>query len=166
MYRLWLSVFGAGFLPISGTAGSAFPAGVLLFMAALGSPGWAAGAVMLALAVWGGYVTVRYGDRAIAQYGEDPSMIVSDEVCGQGITYLGFAFFGGTFREQLIYIAVGFILFRVFDIIKLCPARRLEKIPGPWGVLLDDVMAGIYALIALNAFWLLGGFKWLMGLIT
>jgi phosphatidylglycerophosphatase A len=164
MYRLWLSVFGAGYSPlIPGTCGSAVVSVALLLMAAAGAPGWVVGVVMLILAAGGAYVTVRYGDRAIAEYGEDPSMIVSDEQCGQAITYLGFMFFTGGRTEQIAYITAGFILFRVFDILKPCPARRLEKIPGAWGVLLDDVMAGIYALIVLNAVWLLGGFKCILG---
>ena len=48
-----------------------------------------------------------------------------------------------------INLAVGFLLFRFFDIFKPPPARQLEKVPGGWGIILDDVVAGIYAAIAL-----------------
>jgi phosphatidylglycerophosphatase A len=49
-----------------------------------------------------------------------------------------------------LFIALGFVLFRLFDIIKPPPARRLEQVRGGYGVVLDDVMAGIYANIVLQ----------------
>jgi phosphatidylglycerophosphatase A len=48
------------------------------------------------------------------------------------------------------YLLLGFILFRVFDIWKPFPVRRLEKLPGGWGVMADDWMAGVYAAILLR----------------
>src|SRR5258708_13435083 len=48
------------------------------------------------------------------------------------------------------YLLLGFILFRVFDIWKPLPIRRLEKLPGGWGIMADDWMAGIYAAILLR----------------
>ena len=48
---------------------------------------------------------------------------------------------------------IGFLAFRAFDILKPQPARNFEKIPNGWGIMLDDVIAGIYANIATQAAW-------------
>ena len=165
MYRIWLSVFGAGYLPLMpGTWGSAVVAVVFLLVALLsGLPVVVAG-VMLAAAVHGFIVTVAYGDRFIKKYGPDPGQIVSDEQCGQAVTFLWLwpiAAWGT--KEIIIFTLAGFLLFRVFDIIKPPPVRQLEKIPGAWGVLLDDVMAGIYAQIILQIVWRMGWLGFLSG---
>jgi phosphatidylglycerophosphatase A len=71
---------------------------------------------------------------------EDPSHVVIDEVAGQMIALVGVPL-----RWQCL--VVSFILFRVFDIVKPPPLRRLEKIEGGAGIVLDDVGAGLYAVI-------------------
>jgi len=68
----------------------------------------------------------------------DPRHAVIDEVAGQLIALIGIPL-----RWQ--YVLASFILFRGFDILKPPPLRRLEKIPRGWGIMLDDVGAGIYA---------------------
>lgn len=75
---------------------------------------------------------------------EDPSEVVIDEVLGQWITCLPFAALG--FWE---YVAA-FALFRLFDIAKPWPVRRLEKIGGGLGIMIDDAAAGIYAMLCLG----------------
>lgn len=77
------------------------------------------------------------------QHHPDPSEVVIDEVVGMMVTlaYLPWSF---------ISIGLGFLLFRVFDIIKPPPARQLERLPGGWGIVMDDVVAGIYANLALR----------------
>jgi phosphatidylglycerophosphatase A len=81
----------------------------------------------------------------------DPSRVVVDEAAGQLIAVIAAPLSWKT-------IFAGFILFRVFDILKPTPLRRLEKIPNGLGVILDDVGAGVYSLIvlqvALRAGWL------------
>ncbi|RKZ32545.1 phosphatidylglycerophosphatase A [bacterium] len=72
----------------------------------------------------------------------DASQIVLDEVVGMAITYM-------LIPKDLLLFVVGFFLFRVYDIFKIPPAGAAEKIKGGWGVLLDDVVAGIYANIGL-----------------
>jgi phosphatidylglycerophosphatase A len=160
MYKLWLSVFGAGFSPlIPGTCGSAVVVLVFLLIALAGGHPILLAAVMLVAAIHGAVVTVIYGDRAIAQYGKDPGMIVSDEQAGQAVTYLWlWTFTDGTWEIVTVALA-GFVLFRIFDIIKPPPVRQLEKIPGAWGVLLDDIMAGIYASVVLQIVYHLGWLK-------
>lgn len=69
----------------------------------------------------------------------DPGFVVIDEVAGQWITL---AFSPADWRHGLIAL----ILFRLFDITKPFPIRRLERLPAGWGIVFDDVAAGLYAL--------------------
>jgi phosphatidylglycerophosphatase A len=136
-----------------GSCGSAVVAVIFLATVLGGGSPLVVGAVMLAVAVHGFVVTILFGDRAIARYGPDPRVVVSDERCGQAITYLWLWHFSGGKKEVLVFALAGFVLFRLFDVIKPPPARQLERVPGAWGVLLDDVMAGIYAHIVLQLLW-------------
>jgi phosphatidylglycerophosphatase A len=77
------------------------------------------------------------------QAGRDASIIVIDEIVGMWITLI---FFEKSFK----WLAVGFVLFRFFDIIKLYPAKLSEQLPNGWGVMMDDVVAGIYSALALR----------------
>jgi phosphatidylglycerophosphatase A len=78
-------------------------------------------------------------------FGEkDPQYVVIDEVSGQHLTYV-LALALGSWK----YLLLGFILFRVFDIWKPFPARQAESLPGGWGIMADDWIAGIYAAIGL-----------------
>ena len=71
---------------------------------------------------------------------KDPGCIVIDELLGLWVTYLPFATLG-TWG-----LTLGFLLFRLFDILKPWPIKRLERgFPGGFGVMIDDVMAGVYA---------------------
>jgi phosphatidylglycerophosphatase A len=123
------------------------------------APAIAAFAVIAALGVWS-------ANRVAVHSGvEDPQYVVIDEVSGQMITLLfgiattisyryqmeGFA--GGFWWQGALnwkWLLLGFILFRVFDIWKPYPVRRLEKLPGGWGIMADDWMAGIYAAVVLR----------------
>ncbi|MBC8424110.1 phosphatidylglycerophosphatase A [bacterium] len=77
------------------------------------------------------------------RYGEDPSRVVSDEVAGMLVTYLGVS-------TGWTGWLVGFFWFRVFDILKPFPVRRAERLPGGWGITVDDLLAGIYANLCLR----------------
>jgi phosphatidylglycerophosphatase A len=75
------------------------------------------------------------------EWGKDPSCIVVDEMAGVWISLLAV---GGA---SLWYAALAFVLFRLFDIYKPLGIRRLERLKGGWGVMMDDVLAGLYAYI-------------------
>ncbi|MFP4686924.1 MAG: phosphatidylglycerophosphatase A [bacterium] len=79
----------------------------------------------------------------------DPSEIVYDEIAGQFLALLPVYWFAGTqwFCGGLLG---GFILFRLFDISKLFPVNYFERLPGGWGVVADDLAAGVYAAIFLT----------------
>ena len=123
----------------------------------------------LALLVLLGAIGVWSASRAAAYAGiKDPQFVVIDEVAGQHFALLlplipialphfaarmDFSTFAIFFALSLVnwkYLLLGFILFRVFDIWKPCPIRRLENLPGGWGIMADDWMAGIYAAILLR----------------
>ena len=69
----------------------------------------------------------------------DPQFVVVDEVAGQWIALLGSS-------ASLKHGLIALILFRLFDITKPFPVRQLEKLPEGWGIVFDDVAAGLYAL--------------------
>jgi phosphatidylglycerophosphatase A len=71
---------------------------------------------------------------------KDPQFVVIDEASGQFLAYL-VALAPGNWK----YLVLGFILFRVFDIWKPFPARQAESLPGGWGIMADDWIAGLYA---------------------
>jgi phosphatidylglycerophosphatase A len=75
---------------------------------------------------------------------EDPGHVVIDEVAGQWIAL-------SHSRVDLSHLLAGFLFFRLFDIVKPWPAGRLERLPAGWGIMLDDVAAGVYALLLMQA---------------
>lgn len=88
-------------------------------------------------------VGVYTASRVEPDWGKDSRRVVIDEVQGMTVSLL--------FLPITVYtILAGFVLFRVFDIWKPLYIRRTERFPGGWGVMLDDVAAGIYANIVLQ----------------
>lgn len=86
----------------------------------------------------------------------DPSIVVIDEIVGMWITLL--------FLPKTIPVMIaGFFAFRAMDILKPQPARYLERIPNGWGIMLDDVVAGVYANLLTWAAWL--GWSWITGAV-
>jgi len=152
MKRLLATCFGLGYLPFApGTWGSLPSAVVFALICRLGPS--VQSIVLAILALFGCVVCVMFAPAVIAQTGKaDPGQIVADEFAGQAITFLAAVFFNtqafSTSRIWLTALA-GFLLFRIFDIAKPWPCRLLEKLPLGWGVLADDLMAGVYAAISL-----------------
>lgn len=73
----------------------------------------------------------------------DPGPVVIDEVAGQMITFLLQPAAGW------LWLLAGFVLFRVLDVLKPFPAGRAEHLPAGWGIMTDDIVAGVYGAIAL-----------------
>ena len=138
---MWLATgFGAGLSPVApGTAGSLV--GVLFYMAMAGLPLLLYLALVLVLAVVG----VRVCDRAGRALGvTDHPGIVWDEIVGLLITM-------AATPPSWQGVVSGFALFRLFDILKPWPVATIERrVKGGLGVMLDDVMAGLYALACLQ----------------
>ncbi len=154
MERLVASCFGLGRLPVApGTWGSLPPALVFGLLCHFGAPSVLTLIVMVVLACAGCVVCVKFAPAVIAATGKtDPREVVADELAGQAITFLVAVFLltGPVTTGQIWLTAgLGFLLFRIFDIAKPWPIRRLEKFPKGWGVLLDDLLAGLYAAVVL-----------------
>ncbi|OGD74599.1 MAG: hypothetical protein A2Y64_09560 [Candidatus Coatesbacteria bacterium RBG_13_66_14] len=133
---------GTGFFPIaSGTVASLAACALYVLL-----PPWpwlilALGATLFLFGVPAtGWMAVRYRDS-------DPSQATVDE---GAVMILILAFF----PREWGYLALAFLLFRFFDIAKLPPCRRLERLSGGWGIMLDDLMAGVYAAVVLTVIYL------------
>jgi phosphatidylglycerophosphatase A len=103
-----------------------------LLVARQGRPGVAvAAAVVTAVGIWAASVVARDLGK------KDPQIVVVDEVAGLLVTML-------PMREvSWLAVALGFGLFRLFDVLKPWPVRKLEALPGGWGIVLDDIGAGV-----------------------
>jgi phosphatidylglycerophosphatase A len=144
--KRWIvTLGGCGYLPASGTWASLLtvlilwpifqwigPATLLQTAAALISTLFFC-ALNLAL---GGWAIEHFGDK-------DPGKFVLDEAAGVSLTLVALP--GVTAAALAIKLAAAFIAFRIFDITKIPPIRRLEKLPGAWGILVDDLGAAVYA---------------------
>lgn len=145
---VWIAtVAGAGFLPAApGTAGSLVGLALAVAIGHYPTPQpWKSLALALAAL---GLCLVGIGAASEAEkfFGcKDPSQVVIDEVVGQMLVFLIHP------DAAWKWLIVGFLLFRFFDVLKPFPARRAERLPGGWGIMVDDVIAGAYSLAALTA---------------
>jgi len=149
------SCFGLGRLPIApGTWGSLPPVIIFGLMSCFGASPAMISNIMAALVLAGCVVCIQFAPAAIAATGKnDPGEVVADEFAGQALTFLFSPFLGmgtATPRQILITALTGFVLFRLFDISKPWPIRKLEKFPAGWGILADDLLAGVFAWIVLQ----------------
>lgn len=134
------TAFGAGYSPIApGTAGSLV--GLALFWPLQLAAPWVQLLVTAAAYLAGVAASTRLAQRLGRK---DPGAAVVDEVVGMWLSLLFLPFTPAT-------AAAAFLLFRVLDVFKPYPARQLESLPGGWGIMTDDVMAGVYANLLLRA---------------
>ncbi|MCY2931834.1 MAG: phosphatidylglycerophosphatase A [Planctomycetota bacterium] len=145
--KLLVSGFGTGYLPVApGSWGSAAVAAGWLGLC------WGSGGdertltiAMAAVIVVFSAVCVGFGRFAEKAYArKDPSQMVADEWAGQAVTMLALPVGAGMWQHA-VTAGVGLFFFRLFDVIKPPPARQFEALPAGWGMLLDDLMAGVYA---------------------
>ena len=147
--------FYSGYIPwASGTFGSIV--GLLLYYLIPGfaSPFVLGSAILIGL-VLGAITSARVADvkgdelsksaqlaKATFQPGDvhapDPSIVVIDEIVGMWISVF-------LLPQTIVAMVAAFVIFRVLDIVKPFPARQLERLPNGWGIMLDDVVAGVYA---------------------
>ena len=143
------TVFGLGYVPVApGTFGSAAGLVVWALLPASVVAQGVAIAVVLILGSWTGAAAERHFGQC------DPGPIVIDEVMGMLVTlyFIPVGWVGAI---------VGFFVFRAVDVVKPYPADRLERLPGGLGVMADDLMAAIYANLALRAVLALA--NWIIG---
>jgi phosphatidylglycerophosphatase A len=158
MKRLAASCFGLGRLPIApGTWGSLPPAVIFALLCDFGVSAVSISIVMASLVLAGSAVCVMCAPAVVSAAGEaDPREVVADEFAGQALAF-SVLLATPVGRKWIVIVAMlGFVLFRLFDIVKPWPIGKLEKLPGGWGVLADDLLAGVYTAVILNVcilFW-------------
>lgn len=142
--RLIATWFGAGYVPKApGTAGSLAALAVAWLVNYYTGIQWGNFAYMAMLllypAIWSANVVARTSGL------EDPQIVVVDEVVGQWLTLAG-----AVTLNWKSWLAA-FVLFRLFDMWKPFPIRRLERLPGGIGIVADDALAGVYGALVLFA---------------
>jgi phosphatidylglycerophosphatase A len=139
MIRSIASCLGIGYLKGGGTYAALLTATVWILLYKAG-----AGAI---IAVTGTVVVILLGtwtaERMEKEWGKDSSKVVIDEVAGMCVSLL-------FLPVSIIWTGAAFVLFRFFDIVKPLYIRRMEAIPGGWGVMADDLLAGIYTNLLLQ----------------
>lgn len=93
--------------------------------------------VIILISVWASSIAEEIFGKT------DPGQVVADEVCGFLVTMI-------LVPPTISNIFLGFLLFRLFDIAKPYPTRKFESLPGGWGIVMDDVMAGVYSCVTLH----------------
>ncbi|MBN1492178.1 MAG: phosphatidylglycerophosphatase A [Phycisphaerae bacterium] len=151
-----ITFFGLGYLhPAPGTWGSlgaiVMAGGGYWAMRAAGIGAWFDAGLIVFLLI-ASALSIMWGPWAIDYYARfarkpgDPAHFVLDEAAGQWVAILLLPLGAvASLQHYLLVFGMQFVLFRVFDITKPPPIRRFEKLPAGWGVLTDDLAAGVYA---------------------
>jgi len=124
-----------------GTAGSAAACVVVFFLPREGFLLTVAVLIVVCTVLSG--LLGRFAEKALGR--SDPGPFVLDEFAGLFVTVLHPA------SPDLVTLILAFLVFRVFDIVKPTPARQAERLPGGWGIVADDLVAGAYANLVLLA---------------
>ncbi|MCO5231369.1 MAG: phosphatidylglycerophosphatase A [Chitinophagales bacterium] len=146
-FKLWLSAgLGSGFLPKSpGTWGS-LASLIFIYFILNSSQAFIGLSVFVLVCI---AINLWVADVSEKTWGEDPSRMVIDEFAGQGLSFLWIAYHGSSVNTIWILL-LGFIFFRFFDILKPLGINQLQRFGGGLGILLDDLLAGVYSLICLE----------------
>ena len=143
--RILTTLFFSGYSPIApGTAGTAVAA--LFYVLFLGWVESFSHVDWLLVLLFASVVAIYTSHIMSREWGKDPGCIVIDE----GV---GFLFTVALLPVGLTTAVAGFFVFRALDIFKPPPARQLEVLPGGWGIVADDIVAGIYSNIILRICW-------------
>ena len=130
--KLLGSGLGTGYSPFaSGTVGSFAALLIWILLPSL------TGFQQASLIVVTFFIGVPICTQMEATYGHDPSQATFDEFVGQWISLF-------LLPKTPVYLAASFILFRALDVWKPFPARDSQKLPGGWGIMIDDVIVGVY----------------------
>ncbi|MFM2360849.1 MAG: hypothetical protein RLY16_2842 [Bacteroidota bacterium] len=142
MFAVVASVFGIGYIRKGGGTVAAVFFCILWYLLPSGysSSNWQ-WLVLSAITILG----IVSGNEVEPKWGKDSYRVVIDEVAGMALTLL-YA------PKQLPVLVVGCIAFRFFDIAKPLGVRKMEKFPGGWGVMADDLLAGFYGLVVTQLF--------------
>ena len=143
---LFSTFLGAGYFPFAPGTFASFEAALIYRFA-----GWKLAPLpylaVLAAVFLAGVAASNVTAKAMGE--KDPRPVVIDEVVGQGLALFLAPIGWG-------WIAAGFFLFRLFDVLKPGPIRWLERLPGGWGIMADDVLAGVFSALVLH------GLRWIL----
>ena len=151
---VWLAAGGGvGFIPWApGTFGTLLGL-PLAWASALLPTWWRVGASLAVIAL--GVPICSVAARRLGR--KDPSPVVWDEIAAMPVVF-ALTSFDHPLGPLAVVLGLGFVFFRLFDITKPPPARWLERLPGGWGIMADDLAAAVYAGACLH------GSTWLLGL--
>jgi len=141
VHRLISTCLGIGYTPKGGGTIAAIACCIVWYFARTGGSEFAFGPVLATGVIFA--VGVWSSNKVEDKWGKDSSKVVIDEVAGMCLTLLFVPV-----RWQ--YIVCGLVLFRFFDIAKPLGIRKMEELKGGWGVMMDDMLAGLYANIILQ----------------
>ena len=138
--KLLGSGFYTGYIPVaSGTFGSL--AGLIIYYI----PGFENPVIIIPAIIVFSLYGIYVGTEFEKVYGKDPAECTIDEIVGMWISLL--------FLPKILWVsALVFLLWRLFDIVKPFPARRLEKLEGGLGIMIDDIISSIYVLLLVHLF--------------
>jgi phosphatidylglycerophosphatase A len=143
-YKFLLSGFGVGWLPLApGTWGAAVAVLLAAGLAALKLPPSVEVLILSGVTLIFTWIGIKGSDMLADEWGKDPKQTVIDEVVGTWISIIGMPLTG-------LNLLLAFVLFRFFDILKPLGIRQAERLNGGWGVMVDDILAGVYANITLQ----------------
>jgi phosphatidylglycerophosphatase A len=139
--NIFSSVFFIGYIPrASGTFGSLF---ALLFFFI---PNFSNLLIIIPCTIIIFFIGIITSANMVKKYGDDPSVVVIDEVAGMWVTIIILKLlFLQTGNIGIIPLLISFFAFRFFDIIKIFPVTFFDRMKNGFGIMTDDVMAGIYA---------------------
>ena len=134
------SGFYTGYIPFApGTFGSL--AAIIIYLI----PGFEKPEIIIPLTIIFFVLGIKIGDKFEEVYGKDPSQCTIDEIVGTWISLF-------LIPKTAVYIIITFVIWRIFDIIKPYPANKLEKLKGGLGIMMDDVVSGVYAALFVHLF--------------
>ncbi len=127
-----------GYIPFaSGTWGSLAALGIYLI------PGFENPNILVILISFFIVIGIPIGSKFEKFYGKDPAQCTIDEAVGTWISLL-------FIPKNIFFVPLSFVIWRLLDILKPFPARQAEKIKGGWGIMLDDIISGLYTFILMQ----------------
>lgn len=143
--RIISTFFGVGYFPVAPGTLTSF-AIILAYKYYLFSLSWPLYLAVLSLLFFiGVYTSTQYSSESKKK---DPRKIVIDEACGQLLVLFRMS-------DAWFPLILSFVLFRMFDILKPFPIKKVENFPKGWGIMLDDAVAAIYAGVIVNLYLIL-----------
>lgn len=127
-----------GYIPVAQGTFASFAALIIYLI-----PGFDTPSILIFLITLSILIGVPIADKFEYRYGQDPQQCTIDEFVGMWITLL-------FMPKKTWWLALAFITWRIMDIVKPFPLKQLEKIKNGWGVMLDDILAGVYSFVVVQ----------------